>query len=480
MPKKTKKKDKKLFKVSSIIWIITILILVFFIYNILSLNILPDKYLIPIFITLLLIHIVYLICIKLKKKKSTIFFSVIVVLMSLLELFAVFKLSDTLSFLRFNFGKSKISYVYNLVVPVTSNYNNENDVKNLNIYYYKDLDDDSKLLDKTKNLKLVNYDGNVFDMLSSVNTDNKVVLVSNAFYEVMIENDEKYEANTKIIATYNIEVEEEESDTNKDVTKDSFILFINGIDTRSGTLPARSLSDVNILMAVNPTKKEILMVAIPRDAYVQLHGTTGLKDKLTHSGTYGGVKSTVATLQDLFDLNIDYYLRVNFNAVINLVDAVGGITLYSDVNYSFTCHTNASCTFNPGNNTVDGACALAFARERKSYNTGDKHRGENQEQVISKVFEKITSSSTLINDYSNILKALDGTFETSLDSEDITSLVKMQINDMAKWTINSYNISGTGSMEYTHSYPNQKLYVMFIDQNTIDTAKEKIIEVLNK
>ena len=338
----------------------------------------------------------------------------------------------------------------------------------------------NKVNENKCNKDIKNYDGNVFDLLTSVVKEDKIALVSSAFYEVMIENDENYESNTKIIATYSIEVEEEEHNVDKDITKDSFLLFINGIDTRSGKLPARSLSDVNILMAVNPTKKEILMVATPRDYYVQIHGTKGLKDKLTHSGTYGGVKSTIATLEDLYDLKIDHYIRVNFNMVINLVDAIGGITLYNDQNYDITCYTNRSCTFKPGNNTVDGKCALAFARERKSYATGDKHRGENQEQVISKVFEKITSSSTLINDYSKILKALDGTFETSLEQDDITSLVKMQIDDMSKWTINQYNVSGTGSLEYTYSYPKQKLWVMFEDKKTVETAKEKIKDVLNK
>ena len=476
-----KKKDKKLFKVTGIIWIITILILVLFTYTMLSINMIPDKYLLPGFITILAIHLIYLLCIKLKKKTITIIFSIIVILLSLLELFIIFKFSDTLSFLRFNFGKSKITYTYNLIAKKD---NNNNDICNITTYYYKDLDDDSKLMNKVNenkcNKDIKNYDGNVFDLLNSVVKEDKVVLVSSAFYEVMIDNDENYESNTKIIATYTIEVEEEEHNVDKDITKDSFLLFINGIDTRSGKLPARSLSDVNILMAVNPTKKEILMVATPRDYYVQIHGTKGLKDKLTHSGTYGGVKSTMATLEDLYDLKIDHYIRVNFNMVINLVDAIGGITLYNDQNYDITCYTNRSCTFKPGNNTVDGKCALAFARERKSYATGDKHRGENQEQVISKVFDKITSSSTLINDYSKILKALDGTFETSLEQDDITSLVKMQIDDMSKWTINQYNVSGTGSLEYTYSYPKQKLWVMFEDKKTVETAKEKIKDVLNK
>ena len=480
MSKKNKTKNKKIFKISNIIFIITLLISIIFSYVLITTNIIPNKYLIIAIASLSIIFIGYLLSIRFKKKIPSIVLGIIVIILSIIEIFAIFKFNDTTNFLKENFGKSKITYEYSLIVKNDSKYNSDKDLGNVEVLYYKDLDDDSKLKNKVNKLNIKEYDGNVTDMLSLVVSDNKVVLVSNAFYEVMLDNDEKYESNTKVIATFNIEVDEEDHNVEKNVTNDSFLLFINGIDTRSGKLPARSLSDVNILMAVNPVKKEILMVATPRDYYVQIHGTKGLKDKLTHSGTFGGVKSTMATLEDLYELNIDYYIRVNFNMVIKLVDAIGGITLYNDQNYNVVSHVNDSCVFKPGNNKVDGKCALAFARERYAYATGDKHRGENQEQVITKVFEKISTSSTLINDYSKILKALDGTFETSLEQDDITSLVKMQIDDMAKWTINSYNVSGKGSMEYTHSYPKQKLYVMYEDSKTVETARTKLLEVLNK
>jgi anionic cell wall polymer biosynthesis LytR-Cps2A-Psr (LCP) family protein len=130
------------------------------------------------------------------------------------------------------------------------------------------------------------------------------------------------------------------------------------------------------------------------------------------------------------------------------------------------------------NNNVKGKCALAFARERHAYKTGDKHRGENQEQVIQRIIEKISSSTVLLNKYSEILKSLNDSFETNMEADKITSLVKMQLDDMAKWSIDTYNVTGTGSLEYTYSYPNQRLYVMYPDYKTVETAKEKIKEVL--
>ena len=479
--KKTKKNNQELLEIISIsVLLLSIIISIVFMVNLN--NLLPIKYMLLIGISVIIFYIFFtLFNFKWKKhNKVLISFNIISILIVLVELFAIFKIGDTVKFLNDNLGNKNNTVIYNLITKKDSIYNSENDLKDISVLYYKDLDDDSKLIEKVNNLKLEKYDDNVYDMLKLVISDNRVVLVSSAYYETMLDIDEEYDDETKIIATYEIEVEKEVETSNVDVTTTPFLLFINGIDTRSGKLPARSLSDVNILMALNPKKKEILMTAIPRDYYVQLHGTTGYKDKLTHSGTYGGINSTMSTIEDLFGLNIDHYIRLNFNSVINLVDAIGGITIVSDVDYPFVCHTNKSCTINPGSNNLDGKCALAFARERKAYSTGDKHRGENQEQVISAILTKITSSKTLINNYSDILSAMDGTFESSLKTDDITALIKMQIDDMSRWSVNTYNVNGTPGMDYTYSYPHQKLSIMYPDYSTVTLAKNKIKSILNK
>ena len=250
------------------------------------------------------------------------------------------------------------------------------------------------------------------------------------------------------------------------------------ISTVSAYTSTARLSDVNILLVVNPTDRKILMVHTPRDYYVQVAGTTGLKDKLTHAGLVGGIKTSKATIENLYDIKVPYHVRVNFKAVTKLVDAVGGITIYSDKKTSFTCWTDRSCRIKPGNNKVNGKCALAFARERHAYKEGDRHRGENQEQVITKLIDKITSSKTLLTKSSDILKSLEGTFETTITTEEITSLVKMQLDDMDKWDISTYNVSGSDSYEYTRSYPSQQLYVMVPDQKTVNEAKKRIKEAL--
>ena len=479
--KKKNNNRKETLKIMSIITLL-LSIIVSIVFVVFLSNILPVKYLLLTGIGFIIFYILFtLLIFKWHNKiKTIIAFNIISTIIMVVSVFFIFKIGDTVNFLNKNFGNNSNVIVYDLVVKQESSLNSASDVKNISVLYYKDLEDDSKLLEKVTDLKLINYENNVFDMLKEVVNEQKIALVSSAYYEAMSDIDEEYESRTKIIATYEIEADQSVYTSNIDVTKNSFLVFINGIDTRTGKLPARSLSDVNILMAVNPNKKEILMTAIPRDYYVQLHGTNNLKDKLTHSGTYGGISSTMSTIEDLFGLKIDHYIRLNFNSVVNLVDAIGGININSDVDYSFTCHTNKSCIINPGRNNLDGKCALAFARERKAYASGDRHRGENQEQVISNVLTKITSSKTIISKYSEILDAVDGTFESSLNSNDITSLIKMQIDTMSKWNVNTYNVNGTTGMDYTNSYPNQKLSIMYPDYTTVTTAKNKLKKVLEQ
>ena len=487
---KNKKKEKRkkvtnpiLRKFSLVLWVISILFMVILGYFIYSANILPVKYFLMIvilFVILMSIHGIFI----LNRKTRTWFLIVLNIIAFIFmagESFAILKINDTLTFLRENLGAHFETNIYNIVVNANSSYNSLENIKNVTMKTAKDMDDMTPVEEALKKKVDVNleYGENVVDLLMNVAKDTElVILVNSGNYDAMIQNDETFEAKVRVLDTISIVTEREETETNINVTKDPFVVYLSGIDTRSNSLPSKSLSDVNIILAVNPNTKNILMIHIPRDYYVQLHGTTGNKDKLTHAGTIGGIEMSMGTIEDLLEIDIPYYIRVNFNAVVNLVDAIGGININSDVNYSFTCWTDRSCTFNPGLNYVGGKCALAFARERHAYETGDRQRGENQEQVIELIIDKVTSSSTLISNYNDILNALNGTFETNLTTDDITNLVKMQIDDMASWNINSVNVDGTGASLPTYSYPNQNLYVMNPNMESVNAAIAKLNEVL--
>ena len=482
--KKNKKETNKLLRnFSLLLWIVSIIFMIVLGYFIYSANVLPLKYFLAIvivFVVFLSIHGIFIL-----NKKTRIWLLIVLNIIAFafmsVEAFAIIKINETITFLRENLGAHFETNIYNIVVNKESSYNSIEDIKDKTIKTVHDIEDMSEVERKLQEKVSMNveYEENIVDLLLDVATDKElIILVNSGNYDAMIQNDEDYEGKVKVLDTISIVTEVEVDESGLDVTKDPFVVYLSGIDTRSNSLPARSLSDVNIIMAVNPKTKNILMIHVPRDYYVQLHGTTGYKDKLTHSGTLGGIEMSMATIEDLFEIEIPYYARVNFNAVVNLVDAIGGININSDVNYSFTCWTDRSCKFNPGLNYVGGKCALAFARERHAYETGDRHRGENQEQVIELIVDKVTSSSTIINNYSNILTALDGTFETNLTMDDITNLVKMQIDNMSSWHIESYNVDGTGANLPTYSYPNQNLYVMNPDMNSVTVAIERLNEVL--
>jgi len=296
------------------------------------------------------------------------------------------------------------------------------------------------------------------------------LLISDAHKLAIEEAYENFSSKTRILDTIEVKTELDNIVKDTTVTEKPFSIYISGIDTY-GPIATRSRSDVNIIMTINPVTHEIVLTSIPRDYYVQLHGTTGLKDKLTHAGVYG-INKSIQTIEDLLDMDINYYIRVNFNTLISVVDVIGGITVESDID--FKAYTNPKCIFKKGLNNIDGKCALAFSRERYAYTTGDRHRGQNQQQVITKIIDKLSSSKTLISKYSDILKTLEGSFQTNMETEKIYSLIKLQLDDMPKWNVNSISLDGKGSMTYTHSYPKQKLYVMVPNESTISKAKKTI------
>lgn len=249
-----------------------------------------------------------------------------------------------------------------------------------------------------------------------------------------------------------------------------YIVYISGIDTY-GDVGRVARSDVNILAVVNPQTKKVLLVNTPRDYYVQLRGTTGVRDKLTHAGIYG-VERSKGTLEDLYGTPINYTVRINFTSLLKMVDAVGGVDVFSD--YAFSA---GGYEFIQGTNTLNAKQALAFARERKSFTEGDRMRGQNQQRVIEALIAKPGEPSTLVN-YQQILSSLEGTFQTNASSSEIGDIIKQQLGGIGAWRTESISVDGTGSSNVTFSMGNQLLYVMEPDISTVNAAKAKIQDYL--
>jgi len=258
-----------------------------------------------------------------------------------------------------------------------------------------------------------------------------------------------------------------------DVTNEPFIIYISGID-KYGKATTVSRSDVNIIVAVNPQTSHILLVTTPRDAYVTHPASNGTKDKLTHAGIYG-IANSIGALENLYGINVNYYFKLNFSGFIYMINALGGIDIYSD--YTFTCR-NTTVSFTEGwNYDVDGYSALRFVRERYAFASGDYQRAKNQMSVIKSVFNKLISPAIITN-YSAVLDSVEGLFITSFTFSEITQLVQMQLNYNSEWTIDTYSVTGTGGWAETYSMPGVKLWVNELSSASVATATELIESVL--
>ena len=251
-----------------------------------------------------------------------------------------------------------------------------------------------------------------------------------------------------------------------------FIMYLSGSDTRSSRL-YNSCSDVNILAVVNPQTNQILLVNTPRDYYIPNPAGRGALDKLTHCGLYG-VECSVVALEDLYGIDIDYYSQINFTGFKTLIDAVGGVTVYSDV--AFTSR-GGQHFFQKGENFLDGEKALAFARERYMVAGGDNGRGKNQMKVIQALINKF-SAGTLLTKYADILDSIQGMFITNMSHVKIAELVKMQIADMPQWNVQSFAVTGDGSSGRNYSLPSMDVYIMLPHEQKVAFAGELISRVL--
>lgn len=307
-------------------------------------------------------------------------------------------------------------------------------------------------------------------------------ILMNTAYISILEGMEGYEdIQTKIKLIHEFEMEDTSvsvlnlSTKPEDITKEPFIVYVSGNDTNYSLKNVRS--DVNILAVVNPVTKQVLLINTPRDYYIELTGSgeaDGQRDKLTHCGIYG-IECSMATLGDLYDQDVHYYAQVSFVGFVRMIDAMGGIDVYSDASF----YSEHSQTYvQQGYNYMDGEEALSFVRERHNLADGDNARGRHQMAVIQAIVKKAASGAILTH-YGDILNSMGSCFGTNLTNEEASNLVKMQINDMASWNIKSFSVQGANSGEknYCYSIPGQTVYVMPQNEAYVNHAQDLIDKV---
>lgn len=267
----------------------------------------------------------------------------------------------------------------------------------------------------------------------------------------------------RVLSTQQIEYSTNLQTADNAISDDTINLYISGSDTRESTLPIRSRSDVNIIASVNLRTHKVLLLSTPRDYYVPLSVSNGVRDKLTHAGIYG-VQTSIDTLEMLYGIDIDYYFRINFTGFEKIVDALGGIEVQSD--YEFE---SRGCHFNKGINYLNGKEALVYCRERYSFSGGDRQRGKNQMEVIKAIANKAASPAILTN-YLTILKGVQDYMETSIPYDLIAQVVQEQLTSNPKWEISTYSVDGTGDSQIPYSM-SVYAYVMVPDMETVAHAK---------
>ena len=293
----------------------------------------------------------------------------------------------------------------------------------------------------------------------------KAIIYNEGYTGMLSETFEGYESSIKIIHRHEIKTQITVNKKEFSVTMDTFSVYISGIDV-FGAIETNSRSDVNIIATVNPKTHQILLSTTPRDFYVTIPGVSnGQKDKLTHAGIYG-VDASIATLENLYDTEIPFYARVNFTSIIEIVDQLGGIDVYSE--YEFV--TADGYYVQSGMNHFNGEQALSFSRERYNVPGGDDQRGKNQQAVIVAMIRKIISPQILMK-ASGLIDSVSGNVETNMTQKQIQELVKMQLNEGCSWNIYSAAAYGTGGSDYTYSMPGVSVYVTYPDQAAVDNIK---------
>lgn len=303
------------------------------------------------------------------------------------------------------------------------------------------------------------------------------IIYNEGYTGILEEAFEGFSQNTKIIYQHSIKKEVDSKASKVSVKDNTFSVFLSGIDV-FGAIATNSRSDVNIIATVNPETHQVLLITTPRDYYVEIPDVTGgQKDKLTHAGIYG-VDASMRTLEELYDMNIDFYARVNFTSLIEIVDVLGGVDVESELAFTTSEDSGLVMQVNQGTNHFNGKQALAFSRERQNIEGGDNQRGKNQQAVITAIIRKMISPSMLIN-ANGLINSVSGNVETNMSQDQIQDLVKAQLNSGGSWNIKSMAAEGTEDSQYCYSYAGMPLYVAQPVETSVNAIKEAVDEVEN-
>ena len=488
--KKKKKRNNRVFRaVGKFLVIIQILLTLVFIGLTWRLGMIPEKYVAGL-AGILLIFAVFLFTLQVISRGKAIVSKLFSVLMSAVLIYGSVYLYRTHDAVWDISGDTLGTEVDSMLVAVRSDDPAETVADTADYIYGIQHAEDGSDIDKA--MEMVNRDAgtevataeysNLNEQAGALLDGRVQAIVYNEGYGGILEEVyDDFQSQIKIIAQYSIESDTDNAVLDRaeevNVEDETFNIYISGIDVY-GPVSTKSRSDVNIIATVNPTTKQILLTNTPRDYYVVIPGVSGsTKDKLTHAGIYG-VESSMATLENLYDIDIPFYARVNFTSLITLVDAMGGVDVNSEFAFTTSGEGGAVMNVQKGLNHFDGKQALAFSRERYNLAGGDNQRGKNQMAVIQAMIQKMLTPEMLLK-APDLISQVSDSVETNMAMDQIQELIQSQLNSGGSWNIKSVAAEGTGDSQYCYSMPGTALYVMQPDQASVDSIKSEMQAVTN-
>ena len=478
MNKRSKRTRSGKVKRSVNIALLTIYVLLggFLLFLIFRHNILAFRYLnvITAAVVILVALASLLLIIYRKAEKFTIFFLTLAILVSSVSFFALQQFVGFTS--HINSTSNYSEYSMSVVVLKESDVHNVTQLDSVTGPTDTDNENIQKLIadiktSQSKELTVEQSTSYLAAYTSLVSGEAKAIVLNSVFENIIESEYPDYASKIRKIYTKNITKEVAAPKVSKNK---SFNVYVSGIDTY-GPISSVSRSDVNILMTVNRDSKKILLTTTPRDSYVPIaDGGNNQKDKLTHAGIYG-VDSSIHTLENLYGVDINYYVRLNFTSFLKLIDLLGGVDVYNDQEFT---SRHGKFHFPVGNVHLDSEQALGFVRERYSLADGDRDRGRNQQKVIVAIIQKLTSTEALKN-YSDIIQGLQDSLQTNMPIETMMDLVNAQLESGGSYKVNSQDLKGTGQMGLpSYAMPDSNLYMMEIDDSSLAAAKSAIQDVM--
>ncbi len=466
--------------VLTVINFIFIIILTIFLNN---LHVIPLGYMVLIWFILLAFGVGIMFLLKQKKKVCKYIGYGLSAIFIVFCVIAIHYAERTNNFLNKAFNNATNTYIntYYVVTRSNSEYEDIKDLKGKRIGYYDsipNIEEALKQLRKKTSTTNMKYDD--FDhTFAALDKDSvAAVVIEKTLYQFIMDYDDSFEQNKyNILDMFDVEIEEEQEEI--DSNGDSFSVYIGGTDF------TETYTDFNMIVTINKKTHRVMLTSTPRDFYIELDGKNGAKDLLGYAGVWG-INTSRKSLENLYDINIDYYVKINTKSLVGLVDTLGGIEFCSDFAYT-TTHATIMGSYDDSKGTklrVQQGChdysgieILTIARERKAYADGDRQRQRNCQQIMINIFNKMIRPENITN-YVNILNAVSDLYTTNIPRDLVTDLAKITVSNPTAWSIEQQSVTGRDSRNYVH-LSNYMDYVMIPDMDSVAAATSKIKEIEN-